>query len=285
MPGIFSGIFFAIFEYLFHTSMKFTSALSANLIIGSLAIITSCSKSTTGPVGQTGATGPAGPVLTGNISGYVILTDQYGSPVTTNLKSAYVLLFDAHSGSRLDSVYADSTGLYNLSNVGTGTYTMIAKMAGFGNCVHQNVTFAASTLNIDSKLSAIPDFNVNSVDSIRYKVSNNSVNIYGKITPDPHQRTLLVFVGNANNVSANPADYVFVSGQAVGENAGTYDIAIGFNSFANSGYVSGNTVYFAIYGASNNYSNGDFTDYPTGRIVYTAIGTVPFMPPPSYTLP
>jgi hypothetical protein len=265
--------------------MKYFSVLSTTFIIAAILLISSCSKNgATGPTGAPGTPGAPGPLLTGNIAGFVLPTDQYGSPVTSNLKSAYVLLFDAQSGSRIDSVYADSTGFYNLS-VQTGTYTMIAKMAGFGNCMHQNVTFTASTLNIDSKLSAIPNFNVSSVDSIRYKASNNSVNIYGKINPDARQRTLLVFVGNTNTVSPNPADYIFASAQAVGENATTYDIVIGYNTFADYGYMSGNTVYFAIFGASNDYTYGDFTDYPTGRIVYTAIANMPFGPPVSYTLP
>jgi len=266
--------------------MKKLSILASTLLIGGILIFVSCSKTgPAGPAGQNGATGPAGPVLTGNINGYVLLSDQYGITVTTNLKSAYVLLFDAHSGSRMDSVYADSTGFYNINYVQTGTYTMMTKMGGFGNCVHQNVGFTASTLQVDNKLSAIPTFTVTSVDSIKYIVKTGAVHIYGKINTDPRQRTLLVFVGNSNNVSPNPQDYVFASAQAVGENATTYDIPINFTTFADNGYMSGNTVYFAIFGASNNYTFGSFTDIPTSRTVYTAIANMPFSPPPMYTLP
>ncbi len=96
---------------------------------------------------------------------------------------------------------------------------------------------------------AIPNFSITSVDSIKYIVKTGAVNIYGKINTDAHQRTLLVFIGNSNSVSANPADYVFASAQAVGENATTFTIPIGFTAFANNGLMSGNTVYFAIYGS------------------------------------
>jgi hypothetical protein len=266
--------------------MKKTSVLIGGSILLAVVFITSCSKNgATGPQGLPGVQGSPGPVLTGNITGFVLPTDQYGSPVTVNLKSAYTLLFDAHTGLRMDSVYSDSTGFYNINNVATGTYTMLTKMNGFGNNVHQNLEFTASTLNVDSKLSAIPTFTVTSVDSIRYSIKNGNVNIYGKINTDPRQRTLLVFIGNSNNVSPNPADYVFASVQPVGENATTYDIAINFTLFADNGYMSGNTAYFAIFGASNNYTYGSFTDFPTGRTVYTAIANMPFGPPPSYILP
>ncbi len=74
--------------------MKKLSILVSTLFIGGILLFSSCSKTgSQGPSGQNGANGSPGPVLTGNISGYVILSDQYGSPVTTNLKSAYVLLF------------------------------------------------------------------------------------------------------------------------------------------------------------------------------------------------
>ncbi len=266
------------------TSKKL-SILFSTLLFGGILLFTSCSKTgSTGPQGSQGAQGTPGPVLSGNISGFTILTDEYGSPVTTGLKSAYVLLYDAHTNQRMDSVYADSTGFYNVP-VQTGTYTMVTKMPGFGNNVHQNLEFTSSTLNVDSKLSAIPTFTITSVDSIKYNAKNNMVNIYGKINSDTHQRTLLAFVGNANNVSPNPQDYVFTSAQGVGENATTFDISISFNVFADNGYMSGNTVYFAIFGASNNYTFGSFTDFPTGRTVYTAIAAMPFGPPPSYTLP
>jgi hypothetical protein len=266
--------------------MKKLSVLFSALLFGGILVFVSCSKTgSTGPTGAQGVPGAPGPVLTGNINGFVILSDQYGSPVTTNLKSANVLLYDAHTNMRMDSVYADSTGFYNINNVQTGTYTMVTKMGGFGNCVHQNVQFTASTLQTDNKLSAIPTFTVTSVDSIKYVVKTGSVTIYGKIPTDARQRTLLVFVGNSNNVSPNPQDYVFASAQAVGENATTYTVSINFTSFADNGYMSGNTVYFAIFGASNNYTFGSFTDIPTSRTVYTAIANMPFGPPPSFTLP
>src|SRR5271154_4023004 len=81
------------------------------IAIGLMVLINSCSKQgpagatgAQGATGTTGATGPVGPAVTGTITGYVILHDQYGDNVTSGLNSVYVLLYSTSTTNEVDSV-------------------------------------------------------------------------------------------------------------------------------------------------------------------------------------
>jgi len=267
---------------------KVKALLSLLAFAGIVYTISSCSKTgatgATGSAGAQGVPGAPGPVLTGTINGYVLLNDEYGNPVTSGLSSAWVLLFNSADNSKVDSVNADSTGKFTMSNIKTGNYTMIAMSIGYGSAYHQNLEFNGGTLTVDNKLSAIPNFNVtNASDSIRHKT--NQVYIYGNIPLDSRQRTLLIFVGNTASTSASPSTYVFAATQAVPADSSRYTITIPLGTIYGNGFASGNTAYFAIYGAANNYTNGDYTDFASGRLVYTPITPTPYIPLPSIVLP
>src|SRR5690348_8523146 len=94
------------------------------LALSSAVLFNGCTKTgPTGPAGANGSTGPAGPILTGTITGHVILYDQYGSILAASKAGARVVLYNS-SNTVVDSLNADAAGLYTISNVSTGIYTL-----------------------------------------------------------------------------------------------------------------------------------------------------------------
>jgi hypothetical protein len=253
--------------------------------VGIMVLVNSCSKQgpagatgAQGATGATGAQGPSGPVLTGTITGYVILHDEYGDNVQTGLNSVFVHLYNAASNAEVDSVYANSSGQYTIPNVQTGIYSMITTYSGYGEAVHQNEEFNGGTLTVDNRLSQIPLFNVTTaMDSIRKK--NNTVYIFGTITANTRFRTFIVFAGMTNSASSSPSTYSFITVGNVPADSTNYTVTIPVPTFYGHGFMSGTQAYFAVYGAATNYTDGDYTDFASGNLVYTAISPTAVNPP------
>lgn len=243
----------------------------------SAALFNGCSKP--GPTGPAGSTGPAGPSLSGSISGHVVLYDQYGAELAESKAGARVILYNS-SNAVIDSVNSDATGLYTINNINTGTYTLVFRDTNFGQEIHQNFQFiGGGTLNVDGRMSRIPNFNITSIaaDSINHATQN--VVISCNIAADLHQRTLLVFVGNSASVSSNTANYMVVAVAGVGPNKTNVVINIPLDNLYGAGFASASTAYFAVYGAAVGYnSTSSYEDYTTTRTIYNAITPTSYAP-------
>jgi hypothetical protein len=272
--------------------MKKLSVLLSTLLVGGILVFVSCSKTgAAGPAGANGAagnTGASGPILTGSIAGTIVLSNQYGAAVTTNLQLANIVLKNSTTGATVDSVYANALGHYTIPNVQTGIYTMLCYYPGYGLNEHQNVAFTGGgTDSINNKLAQIPNFNVTTAnDSIGTKHDGvSTVYIYGNIAADAGgARTIIVFTGSTSTASASPSTYSFVTSKLVPADSSTYTISIPANTFYSNGFAYGSVAYFAVYGASNNYADGDYTNYADGQLVYTAI-SASAVAAPTVTLP
>lgn len=255
--------------------MKKLSILASTLLLGGIFIFVSCSKTgPAGPAGQNGATGPAGPLLYGNITGNVIMANQYGAAVTNAYTNGYILLKNSSTNATVDSVFANSSGAYTISNIPTGTYNMYAIYSGYGMSETLNIVITTNTRPYDIKLAAIPNFNVNmAVDSIGLvKRDTNYAYVSGTIAQDNNgERTILLFVGNTTTTSSSPGSYLFIQTTTVPPGATTYSFAIPLLTIYNNGFTYGNPIYFAVYGAANDYDYGDYTNYTYGQLTYTAI--------------
>jgi hypothetical protein len=245
-------------------------------------ILNSCSKPNDG---SQGPQGPSGPAYTGTLSGHVDLYDQYGSQIL-NSKSARVVLYNS-SNVVIDSVNADSTGAYSFSKISTGIYTLAFRDTGYGQQLHQNFQFlGGGDLNVDGKISRIPNFNITGVtiDSINHTTGN--VILTCSVNADTKTRTLLIFASGSSSVSSDPANYLAVISQTIKANATSVVIQFPLNTLYNVGLTSGSTAYFAIYGATANYSSAsNYEDYTTGRTIYTALTASAFSPAPTSVLP
>jgi len=250
--------------------MKKISIFLSAFLVGMVVLFASCTK--TGPQGPTGAngpTGPAGPVLPNTLTGYVFLYDAYGDPVDSGYSKAYAVLYNTTTATVVDTERANSSGIYT-GTVLTGTYNLVGECPGYGvNKTDQNVVFTGGTRTYDLKFSAIPIlYAATGYDSI----GANNVFIKGTVTAaNSRVTTLLVYVGSTSPVSAAiPGSYSFVVSSTIAANATKYSVAIPLTSLDNY-FTAGATAYIAIYGAANNYTYGDYTDYASGNVVYTPV--------------
>jgi hypothetical protein len=258
--------------------------LPVSLLVGGVLIFASCTK--TGPQGPQGATGPTGPIQYGTITGSVIMSNQYDAPVTNAYASGYIVLKNSTTNATVDSVFANATsGVYTINNVATGTYNMECVYPGYGLNLHQNLEFDGGTLQADNKISAIPTFTVSAAqDTVRHKTATNY--LYGSITADPNGgRTLLIFVGASPATSSAAGTYNFTTTLVIPADSANFTLTTALTTFYANGFTHGNTAYFAIYGASDNYTYGDYTNFTYGQTVYTAISAAPYNSSVMVTLP
>jgi hypothetical protein len=259
--------------------MKNTSTII--FLISTALFFGSCSKP------QNGAQGPAGPSYTGSISGHVFLYNQYGDLQPDSVtKGVRVLLYNSSNTTGIGTVgLIDSasvnpvTGVYSIGNVSTGLYTLAFRDTGYGQNLHENFQFLGSTqpLEIDSKLSQVPNFTFTVSDSVHFnaKANDTVVYIYGTVPVATLQnRDLVVFIGNTSSVSSTPGSYsavlttISIPG---GQTAFTTNIPL--NSFYQAGLNPGQMAYINVYAGAANYANSsEYENYATGQTTYNALG-------------
>ncbi len=247
------------------------------LALVSAALFNACTK--TGPTGPAGSTGPAGPVLTGTVSGHVILYDIYGGILGESKAGAKALLYNS-SNVVVDSVNCDSTGSYTINSVSTGIYTLAFKDTNFGQELHEDLEFTGGgTLNVDGKMSRVPNFNITGInaDSINHTTQMAVINC--AVTSSVRLRTIVIFIGNSASVSSNPANYLISVSANIAINKSNVVVNIPLGTLYSAGFNSGSSAYFAIYGAAVNYSStSSYEDYNTTRNIYNAITPTSYAP-------
>lgn len=238
--------------------MKPTSTVA--IALGCILVFAGCAKD-----GENGPAGAAGPALTGNITGFVNLFDQYGGHILLDNDSSLVAMDGTSNAS-----YTDSLGCYLFSNVQTGIYNLTCTHVGFGTTKVNSLQFTGGgDLYRDIRLSAIPSFQV---DSISIASTPGMLTLIGHLPTDVQQRTVLVFVGSAANTSADPATYLTFYNKNVMPNQGNFNIQVPATDLNALGLTTGETVYFAAYASTTTFNNSSsYQDLNTGRTVFTAI--------------
>jgi hypothetical protein len=239
-------------------AMKMPS--SSMIALASILLFAGCAKD-----GDTGPAGAAGPSLTGNITGFVNLFDQYGGHILLDNDSSLVTMDGTTTLS-----YTDSLGRYLFSGMQTGIYNLTCAHAGFGISKVNSLQFTGGgDLYRDIRLSAIPSFQV---DSVSIASAPGMLTLTGHLAADVQQRTVLVFAGNASNTSADPATYLTFYSKNVMPNQGTFTLQVPATDLSAIGLTTGETVYFAAYAATTAFNNSSsYEDLNTGRTVFTAI--------------
>jgi len=232
--------------------------LCASLLLGS------CAKE-----GPTGPTGPVGPSLPGSISGHVKLFDMYGSQVLTGLGHVNLYL-----GSSSTGINPDSAGYYQFTKVGTvpmttGIYTISASDSAYGATVKGNIQLVTGALNVDIKLSAIPDSFVYTFRALHNTgAATDSLALTFK--PDTRTRYCIVFAGSTADVGNLSASYLWSKVLSISPTAPFVSYQVPAQDLTDAGLVSGSKVYFAAY----SYVVGDvsvYEDFATGKNVYNAV--------------
>lgn len=207
--------------------------------------------------------------VTGSITGFVRLLDQYGNSIYTNLSGASVTI-DGTSFTTTTNV----DGKFIFANVPAGTYSITVTKTGYGTEKLPWVSFngGANSAYVGSiKLSKIPDFNVVSLSA---SASGSGVVISGTVNgTTTYKRTVGIFIGNSASVSSATTNYIAFDNDAIAAGSNIFSATINAQQLTNMGFVSGNTIYVAVY--SINADNGNastITDITNGRKQYTAIG-------------
>lgn len=222
-----------------------------------------------------GPTGPAGPALSGTLSGFVALINaDGGEPVN---RSGVVVSIDGMS----QSATTDSTGMWSIANLTTGIYTLTYSKAGYADTKSIQVQFVGGgARNIGVvNMCEPPAFGVDSVWT-RMPKGGDSNSVYLGVLANnsitgPYK--VILFFGNAQNVSWKPSTYQTASAENMLFKAGLDSSSIRLQpiNLATDGYSfdSGDTVYAAVYMATAGTTNSSYTDLATGKTVYTDIDT------------
>lgn len=252
--------------------MKTKLAMATTLVIA-LGFI-GCKKGDTGPSGAQGTSGAGGPVLTGNLKGYISHYDLSGVKMQSGLGGDTVKVDNT-------SIFAvtDANGMFSFSGVTTGDYNLTISKLGFGSTKIQSISFSGGAdLYRNANLSRIPTTNVTIANAVTATITSiNNITVSGTITPQPFVQTVVIFVANPGSTS--------VSG-ASGNNIASYTANIAANTtlfskniptyeFYDMGYTAGNTAYFATYMIGANINASNYVDFTNNKTVYTAISVTP----------
>ena len=248
---------------------RFYSKISLVCLTVIITFTISCKKETTGPQGPEG---PAGPSLTGNISGYVWLYDQYGKRIYSNLNGVKVTLNNTAIS------HTDSTGKYSFNGLSTGIYNMNASDSLYGNELAPQFQFVGGgNVDKDFKLSQIPTFTLSSCTAVDTVVNAiNYVKAKGTLSADSQARMVAIFVSKSSSVSSAPANYILMYSKQVTANATNFNILIPSTDLYAVGITSAATAFFAAYPAAISFSTtSSYEDFATGRTFFNAVGPSP----------
>ncbi len=246
------------------------------LLISAIAVILSLSscKKEPGPEGAAGAQGPSGPVLTGNLKGYINHYDLSGAKIATGLAGDSVSI----DGTTNVSV-TDAAGMFTFNGLTTGVYNLTVVRSGYGTTKLQSVQFTGGGDTYrNGNISKIPTTNVSFFTA--YDTTINSINyvrLRGTVPTATFVQTVMIFVGNPGSTICNSASANQISNYSVniGANATNFFRNIPTSELYSLGYVSGNTAYFAIYSVGGNTNASAYMDFSNNRPIYTALGSTP----------
>ncbi len=232
--------------------------------IGLLLLLASCAKE-----GPTGPTGPTGPSLTGSISGHVKLYDMYGSQITSGLNKVNLYL---NNSTTADTAF--TTGAYSFTKylgvaMVTGNYSITATDSGYGTTQKNNIQLVTGNLNVDIKLSAIPDSFVTGFGAYHSAgAAYDSLVISFKA--DSRQRNCILFASNTPLVGGQPGYYLYSKVLSISPTAPLVTYNVPKQDLTDMGMISGQPVYYAVF----SYVVGDasvYEDFTTGQNVYNAV--------------
>lgn len=245
-------------------------------VVAAIAValtFTACKK-TAGPEGPQGAAGASGPVLTGNLKGYISHYDLSGVKIQSGLSGDTVKIDGTGN-----IAITDANGLYTFAGLTTGNYNLSINKPLFGSTKIQSIAFSGgSDLYRNANICKIPTTNVTAFVATATVVSSiNYINFSGTITAAPYAQAVVVYVGNqgSTNVSATSGSNITYYTINVAANATSFSKNIPTYEFYDVNYASGNVAYFAAYMIGANFNASSYNDLTNNRTVFTAISPAP----------
>ena len=250
--------------------------MKAKIILFSVVALaigfTACKKADAGPAGPTGPQGSQGPVLTGNLKGFIGHYDLSGAKITTNLAGDSVSI---DGGSQVS--VTDANGLYNFSGLTTGVYNLTVKRAGYGLTKIQSAQFTGGGDTYrNANISKIPTTNLTTF--VAYDTTINAINYIrfkGTLPAATNVQSIIAFVGIPGSTIANASPGGQISSNIinVAANATSFAKNVPTSEFYDLGYASGNTAYFAGYIIGGNTAASSYNDLSNNKTIYTALSS------------
>jgi hypothetical protein len=220
--------------------------------------------------GDTGPEGPAGPSLTGDMVGFVTLTDINGKRLSD------------FSGVKISIEGKDITatsaadGRFKLTGVSTGTYTIAVSKAGYCDRKSVSLQFVGGGEYFlgTYSLYQIPNMKVTNL-AVNVSASSELVNITGSIEGDLPSvtRNVRIYINPGNTVSSDPQKYVYITTAYMNGTTTTFSAPVYFGTLAYYGINAGQSFSVVAYGES--YSSSSYTDIATGKYIYTSLNSTP----------
>jgi hypothetical protein len=236
------------------------------LILSFAAILSLASCAKEGPAGPTGV---AGPNQTGTISGHVKLYDKYGSAVLTGLSNVQLFLNNGAT-----AIKPDSTGFYQFSTIGTvllatGVYTITATDIPYASTIKNNIQLIGGNLNVDLKLSAIPDSFLYTFKAYHDTASVND-SLVLTFRPYTRFRSCILFANKSASVGNAPANYLWSKVLSIPPTISQLSLLVPAQDLTDIGLPSSAKIYFAAYSYVVN-DGSVYEDFGTGKMVYNAV--------------
>ncbi len=219
-----------------------------------------------------GPEGPPGPILTGDLVGYVYLRTIDGR-VPNDFSGVTVTA----EGTGISTV-TGADGRWVLSSLRTGTYTVAFSKALYGTTKYVGFQFVGGdpTWFGTTYLYVVPEF---AVIGFSASVSTGNINLSGSLTGNVPTgwRQVRIFAGATASVSSDPGTYLGTYAYGVYSTATTFSTSVAASSLLGKSFSSGQTVYLVAY--SENYFAKDqsatYIDLPTGRYWFASLNATP----------
>ncbi len=239
-------------------------------------IMMSCSKSgPTGATGPSGGNGPAGPALTGTVTGYVDLYDQYGDLLSpgNGVKITIPTMASVNDTTIVD-------GMYTIPGLSTGVYEIDFSKTNYGSTKINSFGFTGGGtqyIAAHMQMTQPPIFTLATTSALTATSNTVSSQVAMAVTmaaTDTKMRKVAVFYSNAATVSSTPGNYMGWSAITIPANTTTANMNLSSSAtFYPSGLSSGTTAYFIVYPISYNTGASTYPDPATGKTVFNNLNT------------
>jgi hypothetical protein len=218
-------------------------------------------------IGCKGKEGPVGPTVTGNLTGFVEMANEYGTELSTFAGVTVAIEGTSHQA------VSDVDGKWLISDLPMGTYNLVFAKAGFGTCRKYAFEVAGEGTAYAGKayLSQMPSFTITTAQAD--SVDTATVRISCTVTPmglQNKKRGVAVFIGTDSSVASDPSTHQGFAGTKIDASWDNFwwhvpwRLSIGQKT-------SGTQLYMVVYASSYPYYYSSYTDPSTGKTVYPCL--------------
>ena len=194
---------------------------------------------------------------------------MYGSQVTTGLNKAYLYLDGSTTADTVLSTGGYSFTTYLGIQMVSGNYAITATDSGYGATIKNNIQLETGALNVDIKLSAIPNSFITGF-SAHHPTGAAYDSLAFTFIADTRLRYCILFANNSPYIGGQPGYYLYSKVLSISPTAPFVNLNVPKQDLTNVGMISGQTVYYAVY----SYVVGDasvYEDFNSGQNVYNAV--------------